>query len=84
MRAAKRTAAGVSAGAGKLPSGSVSSLSGSVSRTGSTPIAAITAVGASANDSSHAVKGSQPGAAESEPGAAKDTATDRGGVAGTL
>ena len=84
VRAAKRTAAGASTGSGKLPSGSMSSLSGSVSRAGSTPIAAITAGGAGANDSSHVVKGSQPTAAESEPGAAKDSAADRGAVAGTL
>lgn len=82
VRAAKRTAAGANAGAGKLPSGSMSSLSGSVSRTGSTPIAAITAGAPSASDSIHAAKGGHPSAAESDPGAVKDTTAESGGVAG--
>lgn len=73
VRAAKRTAAtagaGTGTGPGKLPSGSMSSLSGSVSRTGSTPIAAITAAGAAGNDGSAAAKGGNPLAGDLEPGA---------------
>lgn len=84
IRAAKRTAAG--AGAGKLPSGSMSSLSGSVSRTGSTPIVAITA-SAAANDGSSSAKGTNPLAADSDSGtvqqpSARDGAAESSGAAG--
>lgn len=67
VRAAKRTAA--TAGAGKEPSGSISSFSGSVSRTGSTPMATVSAVGGSGSDGHAAIKDGNPLARESEPGA---------------
>lgn len=89
IRAAKRTAAGASMGGpGKLPSGSISSLSGSVSRTGSTPIAAIT--GASANEGGTSTKGANPIAGDPDSGAvpsthaAKDSIAESVGGAGAL
>ena len=92
LRAAKRTAAtagaGAATGTGKLPSGSISSLSGSVSRTGSTPIAAITASGAAGHDSSSAAKVGNPMAGDSDsgavPGAAAPRDVSENGTAGVI
>jgi hypothetical protein len=78
IRAAKRTAASASAGAGKLPSGSLSSLSGSVSRAASTPIAAVTSPGAAGlSEAGISTKVSHPISSELDSGAVPAAGTGK-------
>jgi hypothetical protein len=77
IRTAKRTAAGT--GPGKVPSGSMSSLSGSMGRATSTPIAAVTATHGGAGDSG---RSAHAAAGDAEPSSASGAvAADSGSVA---